>query len=778
MKKETGNFQIFQSLAFQILALLCCLLSSCSVTSHIPKDERLYTGIKDINITDKDSIDIPDSLYMQLETALSVPPNNALFGSAKTRIPFPLGLWVYNATAGKKGKPNEWLYKWFGKKPVLVSTVNPEMRTRIAGNILRNNGYFSGEAFYSIIPGKKDSLTAKISYNITFNKPYIIDSIEYLRMQNRGDTLLKTKESERLIRKGDIFSIDRMEAERQRIAAIMRNNGYYYFRPEYIVYQADSSFEQQKVSLKVGLSQGIPRSLLKPWTIGNITIQLNGYDNELPTDSLLYRGIKIFYEGKLRVKPSTLYKKLFFKSGELYSLYRHTTAQDAFNRLNIFKYSEFQFIPEDTLRTTDTLDVRIISSLDYPLSASFNVNASFNDGNYAGPGLSLNLTQQNVFGRGETFTASILGSYEFYTGRFFKNNTGLINNFEVSVKGELVFPILFLPKFLRNDYDFTSATSINLNTNVLNRARYYQAISFGGDYSYDFIPNPIRHHVFTPIKLVFNKLLSTTPDFDAVTDKNRSLRQSLEDRFIPSIEYQYTLDNSSVRDESDKTWWRFEVSESGNLVSLYHTLSGKGFGEQKKIFNILYAQFVKAYTEWRYNIYIDRNRRLVMRIDGGVIYSYGNSTISPYNERFYTGGANSIRAFTVRSVGPGRFVPDPTNPYAYIDQNGDIKFEANIEYRSKLAGDLNLAVFLDAGNVWLLRPDETRQGGTFHWKHFPNDIALGVGLGFRYDMSMLVFRFDVGCALHYPYYTGKKGYFNTPSFTKGLGIHLALGYPF
>ncbi|MDR2146934.1 MAG: BamA/TamA family outer membrane protein [Tannerella sp.] len=763
----------------QLSIILLWLLSSCSTTSHIPGGEQLYTGIRNIKIVDKDSVNVSDSLLLELETALSVPPNNAFLGSARVRTPIPLGLWVYNATVDKKGKFNEWLYNWLGKKPVLISGVNPDTRAKIAKNVLRSSGYFSGNVSYSVIPDKKDSVKAQISYDVTFNQPYFIDSVEYLRMQNRGDTLLKLKESERLINRGDIFSINRMEAERERISSIMRNNGYYYFRPEYIVYQADSSIVKDSVWLKIGLNQGVPRSLLRPWKLGDITVQLNGYDNELPTDSLIYRGIKILYEGKkLKVRPRVLYQKLFFKSGELYSLDKHTTTQTAFNRLNIFKYSEFQFVPKDTLRTTDTMNVRIISSPDYPLNGSFNVNASVNNNDYAGPGTSLNLTRQNVLRGGETFTTSLYGSYEFYTGKFFQNNTGLINNFEVGAKGALVLPRLLLPKIWRNDYDFASTTSVNFDVNILNRAKYYQTLTVEGNYSYDFVPNPIRHHLFTPFRLVFNKLLSTTPDFDSIVDMNRSLRQSLEDQFIPSIEYQYTLNNSSVRTDKNITWWRFRVSESGNIISGIYALAGKGFNEPKKILNNTYAQFLKAYMELRYNMYIDRNQRLAMRIGGGAIYSYGNSSVAPYNERFYVGGANSIRAFTIRSIGPGRFAPDPNNPYAYIDQNGDIKFEANVEYRNKIVGDLELALFLDAGNVWLIRHDDARPGGTFQWKKLPNDVALGTGLGFRYDMSMLVFRFDVGYALHFPYDTGKKGYFNTPSLMEGLGFHLALGYPF
>jgi outer membrane protein assembly factor BamA len=307
-------------------------------------------------------------------------------------------------------------------------------------------------------------------------------------------------------------------------------------------------------------------------------------------------------------------------------------------------------------------------------------------------------------------------------------------------------------------------------------------LNFTGSISYDFLPDPIRHHSFTPLRITFNKLQKTTARFDTIRASNRSLIQSLQDQFIPAIEYQYTLDNSTVREERSKTWWRLNVSEAGNIISGAYAAFGRSFNEEKKLLGNHYAQFLKVSTELRYNHYIDRNQRLAMRIGGGIIYSYGNSKIAPYNERFYVGGANSIRAFTIRSVGPGRFVPNKDNPYYYLDQNGDIKFEANMEYRGQLVGDLDIAVFLDAGNVWLLRKDETREGGQFDIKHLFKDIALGTGIGLRYDMNMLVFRIDVGYALHLPYDTGKRGYFNfnykNSKFIDAFGFHLALGYPF
>ena len=782
------------------LFVFLLVISSCSTTKQIPSGEVLYTGIRSINFTDKDSVPVRDAVLNSIEEALSYPPNNALLGSSTVRTPVPFGLWVYNANVNKKGVFNRWMMGSLASKPVLTSTVKPATRAGIAQNILRGNGFLNGVVEYEIIPDKKDSMKAKVSYEITLNEPYRIDSIEWRRMQNRGDTLLQLNESERLIRKGDLFNTERLTDERERISTIMRDNGYYYFRPEYIIYQADTTLSQHKVSLRAGLKQGVPRSILKPWKIGDISIRLLGYDNERPTDSIVYKDLKISYEGKLRVRPSVLYDQLKFHSGELYSARKQTETQDAINRLNIFRFAQFQYTPSDTLATNDTMNVRIMASYDYPINGVFEVKGTVNDNDYAGPGVSLNLTRNNLFGGGEVYNMSVYGSHEWNTGSKTINNTGFINNYEIGTRGDIMFPRLFLPRIGKRAYDFSATSHINLDFSILNRARYYSTMSVGGSIYYEFKPTRIRSHTFTPFKLEFNKLRKTTPAFDEIADHNPSLLQSMEDQFIPSIGYSYTLDNTPLRQYRSKTRWRFAVMEAGNLVSGSYALFGEKSDGTNSILGIPYKQFLKVSTELRYNHYIDRNQEIAMRLGGGIIYSYGNSKIAPYSERFYVGGANSIRAFTIRGLGPGRFKPDRNNTYSFIDQNGDWKIEGNIEYRGRLVGDLDIAVFIDAGNVWLLRYDRTRPGGTFQWKHILNDIAFGTGLGFRYDMDMLVFRFDIGYALHFPYDTRdilnenariapdtpppsppeKKKYFNSSSlnFWDRVGIHIAIGYPF
>ena len=768
-----------------LISAACLLLfgASCSTTKKLPQGEVLYTGIERIVVTDPASKHRrgADEALGKVEEALAYPPNNALLGSSTTRTPLPIGLWMYNAHVGKKGRFHQWMYRWLAARPVTLSTVKPANRALSAQNILHENGFLRGSASYEIIPDRKDSLKARVRYYVTLKEPYIVDSVRFRRMQDRSDTTIKWRDEDRLLHRGDLFTTDRLEAERQRISAIMRDNGYFYFRPEYIEVQADSTKGNHKVDLRVRVRRDVPRDFIrKPWFMGKTSFQLIGYDGELPTDSLTYRDVSIHYEGQLRLRPAVLYDLLRFRRGDRYSLARQEETQAALSRLRTFRFVDMQYTPADTSATCDTMNVRIRATYDYPLNSRLEVKGTVNDNRYAGPGFNLTLTRLNLFGGGENLSASVYGSYEWQTGARTAGHTGLVNNYAFGARGSLTFPRLMLPRFGHKGKESNATTRIEAQAAVLNRARFFNQLTFGGSLSYDFITNPIRRHTFTPLRVTFSRLLSTTKAFDSIVVRNPSIRQSLQDQFIPVIEYTYTLDNSSVRDERSKTRWYFSVSESGNILSAANLiLLGRSFSEQgKTMFKNPFSQFLKMTTELSYNHYIDRHQRLAFRLGGGIIYSYGNTTQAPYSEQFYVGGANSIRAFTIRSVGPGRFTPDLNDPYAYIDQIGDIKLEGNAEYRFRLVGNLDGALFLDVGNVWLLRDDPLRPGGRFEWKYLLTDIATGTGVGFRYDINLLVFRFDIGYALHFPYETGRRGYFNAPNLRDALGFHLALGYPF
>ena len=269
--------------------------------------------------------------------------------------------------------------------------------------------------------------------------------------------------------------------------------------------------------------------------------------------------------------------------------------------------------------------------------------------------------------------------------------------------------------------------------------------------------------------------MNTTADFDSIMAANPAVAQSFKSQFIPQMQYSYTYDRQINPDNTINV--QFSVQEAGNIFwSLYQAAGKKG---EKKLFGTPFSQFVKGQIQLVYGrrIFYGDNW-LVTRVACGAAHAYGNSSQVPYAEQFYVGGANSIRAFTVRSIGPGSYRAPEGQPEDYFDRTGTFKFEANVEYRFPISGILHGALFLDAGNVWLLKKDAMRPGGTLRGKTFLRDLALGTGVGLRVDISMLVIRGDLGIGIHAPYSTGHGGYYNMPSFGKSLAFHLAIGYPF
>ena len=764
-----------------LIGLLLGLLSwSCSTTKNLPEGAVLYTGISKIEIQQPDASEAGRSTVEEVEAALAYPPNNALLGSSSVRVPFPFGLWVYNAFVNKEGKVSRWIFNKLAAKPVLISTVNPDVRVKVARNLLNEYGYFNGATSYALVPDKKDPRKAKIAYQVTMNQPYTIDSILYVRMRNRVDSLLPRLSSERLIRKGDNFNVVRLQEERERIADRLRDNGYYYFRPEYMIYQADTTITPGKVSLRIVPKEGMPRNALIPWKLGNVDFYLNGYRNEQPTDSIRYKDLTIHYEGKLRVRPKVLYDRLYFRPGDRYSQTQQERSQTALARLGIFRYAEFQYAPRDTMRRQDILDLRIHTVYDLPLDGELELNVTAKSNDQIGPGAVFSVTKRNMFGGGETFGVKLRGSYEWQTGNKLDAGGSKINSYELGLSTTLTFPRLLFPTLGKRDLNFPATTTFRIYADQLNRARFFKMLSFGGDASYEFQPSATSHHSVTPFTWAYNLLQHTTAEFDSIADSNKALMKSLQDQFVPSMSYTYTYDDSPITTKRHHVWLQGSITQAGLLMNAAYAIAGKPFDKEgKKLFGNPFAQFIKGTVEARYNYQLGENQRLVGRIMAGAIYSYGNARTAPYNEQFYVGGANSVRAFTIRSIGPGRYYQSSDeNKYAYIDRTGDLKFEANLEYRFPIMGDLHGATFLDCGNIWLLREDPDRPGGRLKAGHFFKDLALGTGFGFRYDMDFLVIRFDVGIGLHLPYETGKSGYYNLPRFKDGMGYHFAIGYPF
>ena len=764
------------------VGLLCILLSACSTTRNLPEGETLYTGIDKLEVVNEDKTLAGVTALTEVEAALAYAPNNAILGSSSLRWPVPFGLWVYNAFEKYQDKKGigRWIFDHLGKSPVLMSSVNGETRAKVATNLLHDYGYFNGTVSYQEVP-QKNPQEAKVNYVIDMAQPYFLDSIAYLKYPHYADSLIQSTRSQSVLKSGENFSVIKLEEERQRLSNLLRNHGYYYYRPEFTTYRADTLQKSGYVGLQVVPRKGMPAEAKKQYYIGNTSVYLTGYNNEPPTDTLRLRTLTLYYSGKKPgIRPNALMRNVFFRKGELFSQDRQAFTQEAIARMGVFRYSEFRYEPKDMTGNGDTLNVNMYATFDKPYNAELELNVTTKSTDQTGPGAVFKITRNNFQRMGANLSFEVRGSYEWQTNSNVEGNSSKLNSYELGTSLSLDFPRMILPwkdrDLLRSRYQ--QKTSFKLYGNLLNRARFFNMLSFGGNVTYDFRKSRTWKHSVTPFQLTFNTLMSTTERFDSITATNPSLALSLGDQFIPSMNYTFTYDNARLKRDY-QLWWENSITSAGNVTSLLYAALGEGLGEtNKKLLGTPFAQFLKFTSEVRTLFKVGEKQHIAARLMGGVLWSYGNQTIAPYSEQFYIGGANSLRAFTVRSLGPGTYNPGKNTKYGYLDQTGDIKLEANVEYRFPLFGDLYGATFLDAGNVWLMRKDESRPGGEFTWKNFAKGIALNTGAGVRYDLTFLVIRLDLGIALHVPYETGKSGYYNIPKFKDGLGLHFAIGYPF
>ena len=765
-----------------LVGLLCILMSACSTTKNLPEGETLYTGIDKLEVVNEDKTLAGITALTEVEAALAYAPNNAIFGSSSLRWPVPFGLWVYNGFEKYQDKKGigRWIFDHLGKSPVLMSSINGETRAKVATNLLHDYGYFNGSVSYKEVP-QKNPKEAKVSYVIDMARPYFLDSIAYLKYPHYADSLIQSTRSLSVLKSEENFSVIKLEEERQRLSNLFRNHGYYYYRPEFTTYRADTLQKSGYVSLQVVPRNGIPAEAKKQYYIGNTSVYLTGYDNEPPTDTLRLRTMTFYYSGKKPgIRPNALMRNVFFRKGELFSQDRQTFTQEAIARMGVFRYSEFRYEPKDTTVNGDTLNVNMYATFDKPYNAELELNMTTKSTDQTGPGAVFKITRNNFQRMGANLSFEVRGSYEWQTNSNVEGNSSKLNSYELGTSLSLDFPRLILPwkdtDLLRSRYQ--QKTSFKIYGNLLNRARFFNMLSFGGNVTYDFRKSRTWKHTITPFQLTFNTLMSTTERFDSITATNPSLALSLGDQFIPSMNYTFTYDNARLKRDY-QLWWENSITSAGNVTSLLYAALGKDFSEKnKKLLGTPFAQFLKLTSEVRALFKVGEKQHIAARLMGGVLWSYGNQTIAPYSEQFYIGGANSLRAFTVRSLGPGTYNPGVNTKYGYLDQTGDIKLEANVEYRFPIFGELYGATFLDAGNVWLMRKDESRPGGEFSLKNFAKSIALNTGVGVRYDLTFLVIRLDMGIALHVPYETGKSGYYNIPKFKDGLGLHFAIGYPF
>lgn len=760
------------SIIIATLAILAFMAASCSTTRRIPDDEILYTGVKKVEFAPADSSKLNPAIASQIKKAVAVPPNNYL-KIINWRYPFPLGLWVYNNWPNPKSGLRHWLYEKLVEEPVLVSDVRPEVRTHMIEQILDNNGYFGGTATYSLVQGRNRK-KAKILYSVAPGNSYPIDTVYLLadttRLSRLIDSLART---DPYISAPDRrYSTDSLSTARTRITNTLRNKGYYFFRPEFIEYLADSIERPHHIALKMALASNVPKFALEPYTTGSVTIHVARNQGGGTPDTISLPRATLIQMQPSRLRHKSIAECITFRPGRTFSVRNMDRTQTNLSRLGIFSNIGIEAMPDTANMSARKLNVDIFCTFDAPLETALEVNASSKSNSYIGPGLTFGVTNKNIFGGGEQLSVKLTGSYEWQTG---SGRRSVFNSYELGITGSLAFPRLLAPRFIPRSRFQLNWTRFQINADLLNRPHYFKMAQFNASVNYDW---RVRRHVqnsLTLFKLTYTNLMHTTADFDSIMAANPAVAQSFMSQFIPQMIYSYVYDRQINNDNTLN--WQFSLQEAGNIFwAIYSACGKKG---EKELFGTPFSQFVKGQTQLVWGRRLGYGDHwLVSRVAAGAAHAYGNSSQVPYAEQFYVGGANSVRAFTVRSIGPGSYKAPAGMPEENFDRTGTFKFEANVEYRFPLIGPLHGAMFLDAGNVWLLKADSMRPGGLLQASTFLRDIALGTGVGLRLDISMLVIRGDLGIGIHAPYNTGHGGYYNMPNFGKSLAFHLAIGYPF
>ena len=819
--------------AAALLAL--ALIAACDTTSNLPPEETLYAGIAHINYDAKprdtqektDSTDEgviialadayntvegllsgnaaalkqptaadkqqerdslkrrhkqDDEAYAtareEVEAVLAYAPNGAIMGSSRIRWPHPLRLWVYNRYLYAEKGFGRWMFNTFATNPRYITTAKPGVRTQVARNTLANYGYFHGQVSHDTIPHPRRP-EAQLAYDVSPGPLFHLDTIRYMGFPLQADSIVRASARRTRLHQGDPFSVPNLDEERKRLSDLFRNNGYYYFQPEHIAYRADTLQRPLHVQLQVRPSPTIPPQASRQYRIGDTFITLQKYNDRQMVDTIGPPHMRMAFSGgrpgRGPLRMSAIMRNLFYRKGDLYRQDLMKFSTQKLSGMGIYSRLRMNLVPQDTCADCDTLNVHIEAMLDRPYDAEFEGKVTTKSNGQVGPGATFSMSKQNAFRGAETLALKVWGSYEWQTGANMHGRSALINSYEYGVSTNLTYPRLMLARLGRKlGRRAFSSTNFVIDSRWLNRASYFGRVSFGARVSYEYQRRRAPRHELTPFRISYDVKLHSTARFDSIVSANQALYASMRNQFVPSMEY--TL-NWQSQHHAPRTL-TVNVKEAAAVTSAIYALCGQPFSRrEKELFGVPFAQFLKVTAQYTHLFRLTPRSGIATRVYAGAVYSYGNSTTAPYSDLFTIGGANSIRAFAVRSIGPGSYLPERSQ-YSYIDELGNLKFEANAEYRFPIIAQFYGAVFLDAGNVWLMKPSDSQPGGSINLSTLGREIALGTGAGIRYDLNFLVLRLDLGVGIHAPYDTGHSGYYNMPSFGKSLGIHLAVGYPF
>lgn len=726
--------------------IIVVTITACSASKFIPEGSYLLDDVK----IKSDTKNIETS---QLEPYIRQKGNSKWFSLFKV----PLGTYALSGRDTTK-----WINRKLqalGEGPVLFDSLQAEQTCNDLSNVLHGMGYIKAQVDYALKREKKKKV--KVIYNLHPGKRYHISSINYDIQDKNIDSVLKNKKFHSTnLRIGMPFMVSVLDNEREQITDFLNNNGYVNFHKDFISYSADTISGSTDIDITLHLHKfisgnGEEETEHKQYTIGKINYHANGDFDKIP------------------LRKSVLEENTIIEAGKLYNTDELQKTYNRFGRLPIVKYTNIKFTERPD---SNILDCNIGISTNKINSISFQPEGTNTAGDL-GAAVSLTYENRNIFRGAETFSIKLRGAFEAITGLEGYQNQDYE---EYSLEAKLLFPRFVVP-FLSKKFkkQSTAMSELTVSYNMQNRPEFHRRV-FTASWRYRW--NDIsgkKSYKFDLIDLnyIYMPWISTTfkeEYLDDVNNRNSILRYNYEDLFIMKLGFGMSFNNG---DEA----YKINVETSGNFLSgISHLLRSKrNEDNQYTLFNIAFAQYVKGDFDYTKIIMFDRNNSLALHAGLGIAYPYGNSKILPFEKRYFSGGANSVRGWSVRGLGPGKF-KGTNGAIDFINQTGDIKLDLNIELRSFLFWKVYGAAFIDAGNIWTIRAYEEQPGGQFRFKDFYKQIAVAYGLGIRFNFDFFILRFDMGMKAINPAYNSNNEHYAIfhPDFSRDFAFHFAVGLPF
>lgn len=760
-----------------LILTVVALLSACSSTKFVPDGCFL---LDDVRIS-TDNKNVKPSM---LSPYVRQNPNSKLFSLFKTQ------LYIYDWSGRDSTRWVNKMLRKIGDAPVIYSDDEAQRTEQEIIKAVRNMGYLGATANRNIDAKNKK---LKLTYKVSTGKAYKISSINYDVKDSLVATYLLRDTVNTLIKVGAPLDVNVLEAERQRVTANLTRNGYYRFNKEYIHYSVDTIRGSKDVGLTMYLlpyRQGadVTETSHKQYTIDNVSI-ITDYDmlkssalsSVEVNDSIHYNGIPIYYRDNLYLRPKLLTEYLLFNKGDLYNERLVQRMYSNFGRLSALKYSNIRFF-EVGRSDSAKLDCYVMLTKSKHKSISFEVEGTNSAGDL-GAAASLTLNHRNLFHGSENFMVKLRGAYEAISGLQgdYSNN----NYVEYGVETSINFPNFLFP-FISSDLKrrLRATTEFGLVYNYQLRPEFSRTMA-STSWAYKWTKQQRIQHRFDLIDIAYLYLPWISNKFrEDYIDKGQNyiFEYNYKNRLIVHTGYsfQYNSSGSSLANVLSGNSYsiRLNVELAGNLLYLISratSLRRNSDGEYS-ILGIPYAQYTKVDFDFAKNVRIDERNSFAFHAGLGVAVPYGNARTIPFEKQYFGGGANGVRGWSVRELGPGTFPGDGN----LLNQSGDIKFIASMEYRSKLFWKFQGAAFVDAGNIWTIREYENQPGGVFRFNSFYKQIAASYGLGIRLDLDFFVVRFDGGMKAVNPAYESGRGRWPIvhPNFGRDFAFHFAVGYPF